>query len=190
MRLFAAVLPSEGALRALAAEEAALRALPGANALRWTDRPSWHLTLAFYGEADEDTAGRLTERLDRAAHRTAPFALALGGGGHFGRGRTLWTGVRGDVRALRLLAGRAEAAGRRAGLPPGEHRPYRAHLTLARAPGPYDVGPYTEALAGFDGPAWTVTELVLMRSELPRSGVPGERPRYETVARSALGDAG
>ncbi|NED21392.1 RNA 2',3'-cyclic phosphodiesterase, partial [Streptomyces sp. SID9913] len=93
MRLFAAVLPPEDVTRELAAEVERLRALPGADALRWTGRPGWHLTLAFYGEVEDVLVPDLDARLARAASRTEPFELALGGGGRFGRGRALWTGV-------------------------------------------------------------------------------------------------
>ncbi|MFC7808070.1 RNA 2',3'-cyclic phosphodiesterase [Streptomyces olivaceus] len=194
MRLFAAVLPPEGVTASLADEVAALRGLPGADGLRWTGRPGWHLTLAFYGEVDDDAVPDLSARLERAARRTPPFGLALRGGGQFGRGRVLWAGVAGtgggDLPALRLLAGRAEAAGRRAGLPTGAHRRYTPHLTLARSREPLDVRPHLTLLDGFTTPAWTVTDLALVRSNLPDSGVPGEQPRYETVARSPLGASG
>ncbi|MEU2385845.1 RNA 2',3'-cyclic phosphodiesterase [Streptomyces sp. NPDC012461] len=190
MRLFAAVLPPEDVTRALAAEVERLRALPGADALRWTGRPGWHLTLAFYGEVEDILVPDLDARLARAASRTEPFELALGGGGRFGRGRALWTGVDGDLRTLRLLAERSEAAARKAGVPMGEHRRYRPHLTLARSRTDLDVRPHLDVLDGFRGPAWTVTELALVRSSLPVSGVPGEQPRYEAVARHALGAAG
>ncbi|UXI79338.1 RNA 2',3'-cyclic phosphodiesterase, partial [Streptomyces vinaceusdrappus] len=72
----------------------------------------------------------------------------------------------------------------------GEHRRYKPHLSVARSRNAYDVRPYVEALDAFTGPAWTVTDLALVRSNLPRSGVPGEQPRYETVARSPLGASG
>ena len=49
---------------------------------------------------------------------------------------------------------------------------------------------HVAALGGFTSRTWTVRELVLVRSSLPRSGVPGEQPRYEAVARWALGGAG
>ncbi|CAL9497285.1 RNA 2',3'-cyclic phosphodiesterase [Streptomyces sp. enrichment culture] len=193
MRLFAAVLPPQDVTDALADEVAALRELPGAGGLRWTGRPGWHLTLAFYGEVDDGLVPDLSARLERAARRTAPFELALRGGGQFGRGRALWAGVEGPgggLPALRLLAGRAGAAGRRAGVPTGEHRRYRPHLTLARSRQDLDARPYVDALDGFTGPVWTVTDLALVRSNLPDSGVVGERPRYEAVARSPLGASG
>lgn len=190
MRLFAAVLPPEDVARELAVEVARLKKLPGADGLRWTGRPGWHFTLAFYGEVDEDVVPELSARLERAAQRSAPFDLALRGGGQFGHGRALWVGASGEVAALRLLADRAEAAARKAGLDMGEHRRYKAHLTLARSREAVDVRPYVEALGAFAGRTWKVDELVLVRSNLPTSGVAGEQPRYEAVARWALGGAG
>ncbi|MFF4352156.1 RNA 2',3'-cyclic phosphodiesterase [Streptomyces sp. NPDC001530] len=190
MRLFAAVLPSEGAVRELASEMDELERLPEADRLRWTGRPGWHFTLAFYGEVDEEVVPDLSERLERAARHTESFPLALRGGGQFGRGRALWVGAEGDLDALRLLADRAEAAGRKAGVPMGEHRRYKPHLTVARSRDAVDVRPYVEALHAFTSPTWTVTELCLVRSRLPKSGVPREHPRYEVVARWPLGAAG
>ncbi|MFI9646654.1 RNA 2',3'-cyclic phosphodiesterase [Streptomyces sp. NPDC052040] len=189
MRLFAAVLPPEDAVRELARAVDALRRLPGADGLRWTGRPGWHFTLAFYGEVGEETVADLSARLERAARRTPCFPLALRGGGQFGRGRALWTGAEGDLPTLRLLAERAEAAARKAGVPMGEHRRYKAHLTVARGREAVDVRPYVDALDGFHGRSWTVDALVLVRSNLPRSGVPGEQPRYEPVARWPLRQA-
>ncbi|MFD9002791.1 RNA 2',3'-cyclic phosphodiesterase [Streptomyces sp. NPDC059582] len=190
MRLFAAVLPPEHVTRELAAEVAVLKELPGAQGLRWTGRPGWHFTLAFYGEVDDDLVPELSVRLERAAHRAAPFPLAVRGGGQFGHGRALWAGAAGDLEALRLLADRSEAAARKAGVPTGEHRRYKAHLTVARSRDAIDARPYVDALAGFTSGTWTVTDLCLVRSSLPRSGVPGEQPRYETVGRWPLGPGG
>ncbi|MET7476358.1 RNA 2',3'-cyclic phosphodiesterase [Streptomyces sp. NPDC005648] len=190
MRLFAAVLPPEDVAEELAVAVAGLRKLPGADRLRWTGRPGWHFTLAFYGEVGDDVVPGLSRRLERAARRTGAFELAVRGGGQFGHGRALWAGAEGDLAALRLLADRAEAAGRKAGVEMGEHRRYKAHLTVARSRDAVEVRPYLEALDRFAGSRWTVGELALVRSSLPTSGVPGEQPRYETVARWALGGAG
>ena len=190
MRLFTAVLPPDDVVRELAAEVDQLRALPGADRLRWTHRPGWHFTLAFYGEVDDDVVPELSERLERAARRTGPFALSLRGGGQFGNGRALWAGADGETQTLRLLADRAEAAGRKAGVEMGEHRRYKAHLTVARSRNAVDVRPYLALLEDFTSRTWTVGELTLVRSYLPKSGVPGEQPRYEAVARWALGGAG
>ncbi|MFD8672303.1 RNA 2',3'-cyclic phosphodiesterase [Streptomyces seoulensis] len=189
MRLFAAVLPPPGAVAELGREVRALRRLAGADTLRWTQPDGWHFTLAFYGEVPEETVPELERRLERAAARSTPFPLALAGGGSFGRDRALWAGACGELPALGRLAERAQAAGRRAGAGGEEHRHYRAHLTLARGKGDTALRPYVDALAEFAGTAWTVGELVLVRSHLPASGVPGEQPRYAPVARWALGAA-
>ncbi|MFG2469087.1 RNA 2',3'-cyclic phosphodiesterase [Streptomyces canus] len=190
MRLFAAVLPPPDVGAGLASTVAELRKLPGAEGLRWTGRPGWHFTLAFYGEVDEGVVPELSERLERAARRTARFPLAVCGGGQFGHGRALWVGASGELPVLRLLAERAEAAARKARVEMGEHRRYKAHLTVARSREAVDVRPYLEVLDGFTSRTWTVDELALVRSNLPTSGVPGEQPRYEVVGRWALGGAG
>ncbi|WP_405972610.1 RNA 2',3'-cyclic phosphodiesterase [Streptomyces sp. NBC_00988] len=185
MRLFAALLPPEDVLSQLGTAVDELRGLPGADGLRWTARPGWHLTLAFYGEVDEDVVSELSAGLARAARRTEPFGLAVRGGGQFGDGRALWAGVEGDVTALRHLAERCEEA-----TATREHRRYRAHLTVARSREAMDVRPYLDRLDDFAGREWTVDELVLVRSNLPRSGAAGEQPRYEAVGRWGLGAAG
>lgn len=183
MRLFAAVLPPAHAADELAAAvDQRLSGLPGADGLRWTGQAGWHFTLAFMGEVDDALVPELTRRLAEAARRTEAFSLRLHGGGHFG-GRALWAGAAGGVAELRRLAERADAAARRTGLPMAEHRTYRPHLTLARTRTETDLAPYAAALDGFEGTAWEVGELALVRSRPPVAGVRSEQPRYETLAR-------
>ncbi|OKK16887.1 2'-5' RNA ligase [Streptomyces sp. CB00455] len=182
MRLFAAVLPPEAAVAELAEAVDPLRD----DRLKWTGRAGWHFTLAFLGEVRDEVLPELHARLARAAHRTAPFGLRLHGAGHFGA-HALWAGAAGDLDAMRLLAERADAAARRAGVPMDRHRRYTPHLTLGRSRDGAALDPYLEALSGFEGTAWRVDTLSLVRSNLPVSGVPGERPRYETTASWPLG---
>lgn len=189
MRLFTAVLPPAAAVAELTAALAPLRRLPGAQDLRWTAAEGWHLTLAFLGEVPDGVRPELDERLARAARRHEPLTLRLAGGGHFGSS-ALWIGAEGDLPALSHLAASARAAGRRAGVPQeAERHAFRAHLTLARVPRSARVllGPFADALAAFRGSPWTADTLALVASTLPRSGVPGEQPRYDTVARWSLG---
>lgn len=193
MRLFAAVLPPEQAVAELALAVDRLRSLPGAGHLRWTGPADWHFTLAFMGKVDEELLPDLHERLGRAAHRTAPFPLRLHQGGRFGQ-RALWVGAAGGIEEMSLLADRAEAAARRAGVSMEEHRRYHAHLTIARggrtsrtrrisptSRTEADLRPYVAALEALEGTPWEVGQLVLVRSNLPVSGIAGEQPRYETV---------
>ncbi|MFC8695449.1 RNA 2',3'-cyclic phosphodiesterase [Streptomyces parvus] len=185
-RLFAAVLPPDAAVAELRTALAPLHSLPGSRDLRWTGPEGWHFTLAFYGDVPEGVRPELEARLERAARRTRPFALRVHGAGHFG-GRALWAGAAGGLDTLRLLAERAEAAARRTGLPMEEHRRYTPHLTLARSRGAADLRPFAAALAGFEGRRWEAVALTLVRSHLPVSGVPGERPRYTAVRAWPLG---
>ena len=122
---------------------------------------------------------RARQRLERVAHRHAPPTLALAGGGRFGgrccgRGWTA-TGPRcaGSPTAVR-------AAARRCGLPT-DARPYRPHLTLARAgrPAP-DLAPLAAALDGFAGRPWSASDLHLVRSVLGAG--PGGTAQHETLA--------
>ncbi|WP_405664841.1 RNA 2',3'-cyclic phosphodiesterase [Streptomyces sp. NBC_01166] len=185
-RLFAAVLPPGPAADELAGALGPLHTIPGAVNLRWTARAGWHYTLAFLGNVDEELLPELYSRLERAAHRTEPFPLRVHGGGRFD-GRALWAGAEGDLPTLRLLAQRAHAAARKAGIPMEEHRRYTPHLTLARSRDQADLTPYTAALEGFEGMRWEAGELSLVRSDLPVDGVPGEQPRYEVVRAWPLG---
>jgi 2'-5' RNA ligase len=190
MRLFAAVVPPPAAIRELAAAVAPLRALPQAGSLRWTDEPSWHLTLAFLGQVDPADLDALGGRLARAAATVdrAPV-LRLAGGGRFGE-RALWADVQGDIRPLGRLADEVADAARGTGIAVDD-APLRAHLTIARSggrSGPAAVGtslaPLVAALAGFSGTAWPAGTLRLMRSHL------GAGPaHYETVGTWRLGVA-
>jgi 2'-5' RNA ligase len=188
MRLFVALLPPAAAVAELAAALRPARRLPGADALRWTAPESWHLTLGFLGETPDAVRPDLEERLGRAARRHGPYTLRLSGGGRFGD-RALWTGAEGDAAALARLAGAVRAAARRAGMPPDEERGFRPHLTLARGQRsqPVELPPFAEALAGFRGSPWSADTVCLVSSTLPRSGGPGEQPRYEAVASWPLG---
>uniref|UniRef100_UPI0023E0CBA9 2'-5' RNA ligase family protein n=1 Tax=Streptomyces scabiei TaxID=1930 RepID=UPI0023E0CBA9 len=84
VRLVAAVLPPADVVDELGALVGELKGRAGADRLRWTEPPGWHYTLAFYGEVEEDVAEELSRRLERAARRSEPFALAVRGGGEGG----------------------------------------------------------------------------------------------------------
>lgn len=176
MRLFVALTPPGEVVDELLVSTTALRAL--APELRWTRPEQWHLTLAFLGEVDDDVVGELTRRLGRAAARHPPLSLSLGGGGRFGQ-RVLWTRVQGDRRGLRRLVDSVRAAARRSGLLV-EQRPYRPHLTLARADGAVDLQPLVERLASGAGRPWVATRLYLVASLLGAG--PEGSSRYESTA--------
>jgi RNA 2',3'-cyclic 3'-phosphodiesterase len=122
----------------------------------------------------------LATRLGRAAHRHPPQRLAIAGGGAFPsarRAQVLWAGFAADDKALASLADSVAAGARRAGAPPpGQHKRFRAHLTLARCRRPADVSELTRTLTELSGSAWTASSVHLIRSYL--SGGP---PQYEEL---------
>ena len=179
MRLFVALDPPPETVQSLstALTDALSDAAPAE--LRWTPPEQWHLTLAFFGEVDESRVEELTERLRRVAARTPALELALRGAGSFGRS-VLWCGVHGDAPALRRLAARCTAAGRRTGIAM-EERPFRAHLTLGRARRRgADLRGLVASLSSYAGRPWTARELRLVRSRL------GPPVVHETLATFAL----
>jgi hypothetical protein len=88
------------------------------------------------------------------------------------------------TRAVAALAASCAAAGRRLGLPM-EDRAFRAHLTLGRVKGraPMDLRPLVNELHDYEGPSWSASALLLMRSYL------GAEARHETLASWPLRDA-
>lgn len=124
IRLFAALAVPDEIVAGL------VRRQDGVPGARWREPDQLHITLRFFGEVSEPVACDLDAELSRL--RGQPLDLALSGAGSFGEGRevrAIWAGVE-RSQALDVLAGRCEAAARRAGLKP-EGRPYLPHLTLA-----------------------------------------------------------
>jgi 2'-5' RNA ligase len=165
--LFVAVVPPAEAIDDLA--RAAMPVRAAWPELRWIPTERWHLTLAFYGEVADGDVARVERRGLRATKDAVGLDLRLAGAGHFGD-RVLWVGVQGERNGLRALA---------AGLAPDD-RPYRPHLTVARARPGADPRPAATMLASYDGPGWRATEVVLFRSHL------GPRPTHEPLARWPL----
>jgi 2'-5' RNA ligase len=175
MRLFVAVDPSAEAIRHLAEAARGLRVGPV--------RPEqWHVTLAFLGEVDDARLPAVRGAVAGAAAVARPGRLRIAGGGRFGNA-VLWAGLAGDVDALTELAAAVRASLQPAGFP-GDDRPYRPHLTLARL-GRRTAGEYLRAdvatLSGYRGPEWPLDQVRLVRSWL------GGSARHETLASWPLG---
>ncbi|MFF5213706.1 RNA 2',3'-cyclic phosphodiesterase [Micromonospora sp. NPDC000442] len=200
MRLFIAIYPPVEAIAHLTTRLAELRLAAASTAgtnVRLIEPTRAHLTLAFLGEVDPARLAELRQvlacavaaaRSGAAAEEPAgcdgPPVLRLGGGGRFGWGRStvLWVDVRGDVARLGTLAGAVRAGLTAAGFP-GDEKPFRPHLTIAR---PGDRVPHADIeadLATLDdylGPPWPARELVLVQS------LPGPPSNYHQLATCPL----
>jgi len=169
-RLFIGLALPDGVSRRLAARMERLAGrLPFA---RWTHPADLHVTLLFLGETPAGRVEEVSRMVRETAAGAAPFTLELTEPGTFGppsAPRVLWCGVaersgtaegeadrpaQGALSALHAaLCARAEAAGF-----PRDPRPFRPHVTLARA-GNAACGPaavaaaWREAVAAEEGAA-------------------------------------
>ena len=159
IRLFAAVVvPAEVA-------EGLLPRQTGLAGARWRPAEALHVTLRFFGEVAETVAADLDDALE--AVRAPAFDLSLQGAGAFGDAehmRAVWAGVE-ENAALRHLAGRCEAAARRAGIK-GEARSYRPHVTLAylKRSEPARVAAWVQTHSLLRSPPWRADRFGLYSS--------------------------
>jgi 2'-5' RNA ligase len=133
MRLFTALWPPAEAVAALAAVTAPAGSPSGWQAV---DPATWHLTLAFHGEADP---GVFARRLDRAVGGVPGPRLRIAGAGAFPGVR--WAGVEADV------SGRLAALVTAAGGDPAAFVPHLPVLRKRRRPG-QDADPDPPAPVG------------------------------------------
>lgn len=151
MRLFTAALPPADVADHLDA------ALEGVPMTYRAPRAAWHITLGYYGE--EDPAERIPWVRSKAAGLTAP-RVSLSRMGNFRE--TLLMTVSTVDRALRELAMALRWN--------DKHPEYIPHLTVGRGQ-PIDL-PY-------DGPEWTVDEIVLLGAEKRHDYTVVDRIRLE-----------
>ena len=159
IRLFAAVPVPDDIAAGLARRQ---QGLPRA---RWSAAEKLHITLSFYGEISEETAGELDGAL--SAISFPMFDLRLSGVGAFNDGadvRAVWAGVA-ESSDLSRLAAKCATAGRRLGVKPDD-RTYRPHVTLAylRQTPPDRVAAWILGHNLLQSPVWTVDHFGLYSS--------------------------
>lgn len=209
MRLFAAFFLPEHindhlqmALDSVSDIDPASFSRSGRPLLRWVAPHDRHLTLGFFGEVPSGAVDGLTAELSALTSGTAALPLRLRGAGVF-TGRTLWAGVQEQQHAqhsasstaltdlMRSVqqAGNGHSLSCGGSIGPGQPRERRrAHVTLARVRdrrrGEEQIRYRSEALAVYEGPAWTADVLHLVASELG-AGKSGA-PKYSTLAELPL----
>jgi 2'-5' RNA ligase len=173
MSLFVAVRPDEDASADLQGAVERVRRLRSAQALRWQPPEHWHVTVAFLGDVEDHAViDDVAERLDTLTGRGPVPGLRLAGAGCFGR-QILWVGLGGSVDDLAGISDRIPSLVRGSGVRP-DRRPWRPHLTLARARHG-DARAIAGALADYDGPTWSPPGLLLIRS------TGGPHPTHQVV---------
>jgi 2'-5' RNA ligase len=187
-RLFVAVPLSADATAAVAAVVERIRVdEPEGRGVRWVRLDGLHLTLRFLGPTSESRVPDLAAAVADVARDGKPFTITVRGAGSFpptGRPRTIWLDIRDGVESLEGLAARLDERLADAGWE-RDRRPFRAHLTLARADGvragPATVAALTAAAAdlAIESP---IDRLILFES-ITGSG----RARYKERAAADLG---
>jgi 2'-5' RNA ligase len=183
MRLFVGLPLASEVLNELS--EAVSRLKAPHDGLRWTTPESWHITLQFLGNTDQQHFDCALSRLSEV--HAALVQVRLGKMGFFDRAGVFFADVV-PTPDLVQLAERVTAATARCGFV-AEKRPYHPHITLARAKGEgrgrpprilQDRVPRGERFTGF-----TATEFLLYESHTRPEGA-----EYVVRGRFALGEAG
>lgn len=185
-RIFCAVELPEEVKAAVEEYTAGLRRLAPDSDARWERTEKLHLTMKFLGEIEIERVASVERACERAASEVPPFPLAVKGTGAFpprGLARVLWLGIEDGGGHLPALQRQLEEACAREGFA-RETREFRPHLTIARLRTPARARSLADAhrQMDFNSPAFTVAELLVVRSELGRAG-----SRYTTLSRHPLG---
>lgn len=163
MRLFTALVPPPAAVEALVA------ALAGPVPAGWrrVDPATWHVTLAFHGDADPAERGAA---LDTVRGLAAPRLRIEGAGAFPG---VAWAAVTADPPAALLAL--VSAVG-------GDAAAFVPHLTVLRRRGRRRPDP-PACVPQLVGPWWRADEVLLVASARTETG-----PRHEVVHRVALAE--
>src|SRR5512140_1503941 len=185
MRLFVAVDLGDEVVRTVNEQVQKLRRR--APDAKWVDAHKMHVTLVFLGQTDEARAGEVGDAVRAAASGHAPLTISVESGGGFGTKkapRVLWIGLAGDVEALGRL--QQDVAQRMAALGfEMEQRPFKPHLTLARAReqrGDPALALCAQELEGKSFGKARVAELILFESKLSPKGA-----QYTPLVKAPLG---
>ena len=144
----------------------------GVVGARWMERDSYHLTLRFIGDIEENLARDLAEALDAIA--VPGFVTRLKGLGAFGGAKphAIFANAEMSLELKRLQAAH-ERACRQVGLA-GESRKFMPHVTVARLrrADPGDVQRYIAAHNLYESRPFEVGCFVLFSARPSRGGGP------------------
>ena len=173
-RLFVAIQIDEGA-------KARLRAVlhpwkERLSAARWVPPANWHVTLVFLGSTSPELQGWVDAQVAAVASSSSPFRVTLTGLGAFPtvkRAKVLWAGLDDPQNGCAELAqGLRRALSKESKI---DDRPFRPHVTVARADPPLKLPEDFAATPLLTDPI-VVNGLTLFQS-IPAAGA----VRYEPV---------
>ncbi|QTA86433.1 RNA 2',3'-cyclic phosphodiesterase [Desulfonema magnum] len=143
--------------------------------MRWVRPENIHLTLKFLGDINKADIEKVGNAMTHAVKECTPLSLAAKGIGVFPgikRARVIWTGLKGDIHPLielqKNLEGNLEGIGF-----PKEKRPFKGHLTLARAKGNMDPQKLLDAIneiGNSESETFFADKVILFKSELKPTG--------------------
>lgn len=154
--------------------------------IAWVPPPNLHVTLKFFGEIDDTLAAPIRDALDPIVAKRRPIRARARTVGSFPvdrEPRILWVGVddrEGDARGAPLADLARQIDERLADLGfAKETRAFHPHVTLGRVKAaPSGWRDQLAPFAGSDCGSASVTEVVLYRSDLSRTGA-----EYHALAR-------
>lgn len=174
IRAFLAIEPPEEILQTVIRLQEKLKRGVGGR-ISWTKAGGQHLTLKFFGDISMEEVDSISRTVQNRLLSGWTLELKIEKLGVFPdakKPRVLWCGTSGDIDKLAVLQKQLEEDFAGIGFP-GEDRPFRAHLTLARIKDPRDVSGLGNALtkyATFFAGAFSVRELILFQSRLTPQG--------------------
>jgi RNA 2',3'-cyclic 3'-phosphodiesterase len=154
----------------------------------WSRDGKFHITLKFFGEVRQLLAQKLSLAAARAIAGFSVFNLTVGATGAFprqGPPRVLWIGIDDESGRLAKLQTRLDEECAHEGFS-REERPFHPHLTIARLRKPQGAPALAAAhkAMGFKSVQFTVSELLVIRSELGSEG-----SKYTIVSRHELANS-
>ena len=143
--------------------------------IRWVKPGNIHITLKFLGNVEENKIADIAKAVTVAVNQIKPFLVEIAGVGAFPNYRkpkVVWIGAKSDSDLLKLLVRQIDNEVHKLGFEK-EKRFFQAHLTFGRVKrltGIAGVIKKLEQNKNFESGAFTVNEIVVMRSDLKPTG--------------------
>jgi 2'-5' RNA ligase len=176
-RLFVAFVLPDAVKAEMEKAQAELRAAAPKDAVRWTRRDQFHLTLKFLGNVEAGQSESLKEALNRACGGFSPLRLCARGIGFFPHARSprvVWVGLDDSLGQLAEVQAAVETAVRDFTAEEPEGR-FTGHVTLGRVRAlkrsqAEALSKVVDSMATRVFGEWTADHIELIRSELTSGG--------------------